>query len=643
MPPKRDSRLGPLLRVFDGMRGYVDTSSFDVVAMALVFMRASRQDLWARLREVDPGDWASQMRLFEEALEPVLDNAASTLHEWPTVPLIQTVQAVDSLVRTLGHEDAFRLILEEFGSRKERLFTPAAVAATLTGMLDLEAGSSIHDPFCRSGELLVAAGRAGHAGVRAYGEMPDGELAAIARMNVQLHEVEGEIGRRDVAQSAAGYIPRRKFARILSNPPFNDRGWTHQAHGVWHYGQPPKHNANFAWLQYAVERLEVGGRASIVMANNAAFSASRSERDIRAGMVEDGCLEALISLPPALFRGTGVPTMVWLLTPPDTKRSEILFVDASKAGQMVSRTLRELSQPEVNEIVRSVKTWRTGRPAEGHRETITSVTVPLSAVRAREYDLNPSNFLTRPYALPNPRETVPRVRQLLNSLEARQAAAREGDSQAAQAARDYFPAISAAEFPSSADWTEVRLADICDLIPGTPTEEDPEGTVPLLKPKNLLRGRLSGPTDMINAAEAQRLARYQVRSGDLLCTRTGTVGKVGLAGQEQEGWIFGTGLIRIRAKPDRSVDPEFLSFYFTSPAAADWVERNAHGTSIPNIGSKVLGSLPVVLPPPPIQRAIASTLGKLNDSITAHLRISEATAELLNALLTLLVSADPSA
>ena len=146
---------------------------------------------------------------------------------------------------------------------------------------------------------------------------------------------------------------------------------------------------------------------------------------------------------------------------------------------------------------------------------------------------------------------------------------------------------------SSADWPAVRLADLCQLVPGTPTHDAPDGSVPVLKPKNLALGRLAGPTDMLSTKEAQRLTRYQVRSGDLLCTRTGTVGRVGLASQEQDGWIFGTGLIRIRAKPQSLVDPLFLNFYFTHPAVADWIQRNARGTSIPNISSQVLGTLPV--------------------------------------------------
>jgi restriction endonuclease S subunit len=85
------------------------------------------------------------------------------------------------------------------------------------------------------------------------------------------------------------------------------------------------------------------------------------------------------------------------------------------------------------------------------------------------------------------------------------------------------------------------------------------------------------------------------------------------------------------------LDPQFLSFYFTHPAVTEWIQRNAKGTSIPNISSQVLGTLQVWLPPLSTQQAIGAALGQLNDSIAAHQRISETTAELRDALLPLLM------
>ena len=193
---------------------------------------------------------------------------------------------------------------------------------------------------------------------------------------------------------------------------------------------------------------------------------------------------------------------------------------------------------------------------------------------------------------------------------------------------------------SATTWPEVQLRDVCDLVPGTPTEDAPHGDVPVLKPRNLILGRLAGPTDMTTSALAGQLTRYRVRNGDLLCARTGSVGRVGLTAQAQEGWIFGTGLIRIRPQPDSPVDPHYLSFYFTHPAVIDWIGRNARGTSVPSISSHILGTLPVLLPPVSDQQAVAAPLVRLNESIEAHQQICETTAELRDALLSALLAGD---
>jgi type I restriction enzyme M protein len=196
-------------------------------------------------------------------------------------------------------------------------------------------------------------------------------------------------------------------------------------------------------------------------------------------------------------------------------------------------------------------------------------------------------------------------------------------------------------FSTAAGWEEASLAHICDLVPGAPTRDEPDGPVPVLKPRNLVGGRLVGPTDRTTAEEAVQRHRYQVRVGDILCTRTGSIGKVGLVEVEQEGWIFGTGLICVR--PSQQVDPDYLNLYLTHPAVVDWIIRHARGTAIPSISSRVLGTLPVSLPSLSAQQAIGQAVRVLNDKIEAHQQICDITAELRDALFPLLLSGQLSA
>jgi restriction endonuclease S subunit len=186
------------------------------------------------------------------------------------------------------------------------------------------------------------------------------------------------------------------------------------------------------------------------------------------------------------------------------------------------------------------------------------------------------------------------------------------------------------------DWREIALGDFCELIAGTSIVEDPLGTVPIVKPRNLVSGRISGPIDYASHDETSRRARYQIRDGDLLTTRTGSIGRVSLASAEQEDWLFSTGIIRIR--PDEHANALYLSLYLTHPAVKEWFATHSSGTAIPSINTSVLSMLPVALPPPAIQESIGRTLDALNQKAAAHELIRQATAELRDALLPLLLS-----
>ena len=171
------------------------------------------------------------------------------------------------------------------------------------------------------------------------------------------------------------------------------------------------------------------------MADNAASSANRRERDIRESMVTYGCVEALISLPPSLFRGTGVPATIWLLSPPDTRRDKILFIDASRAGHMASRTLRELNDAEAGEITQTLADWRSGQQPRKPSE-VSSAAVPFSEIRDRDFNLSPSVYVPATPADEGLATDLPKVRDLLDRLADEHAAARKKDADAMKSLRN---------------------------------------------------------------------------------------------------------------------------------------------------------------------------------------------------------------
>ncbi|MER7133564.1 restriction endonuclease subunit S [Streptosporangium saharense] len=182
-----------------------------------------------------------------------------------------------------------------------------------------------------------------------------------------------------------------------------------------------------------------------------------------------------------------------------------------------------------------------------------------------------------------------------------------------------------------AGWSEVLLGEVCGLVTGANVSPEASGEdVPLVKPRNIGDGRLIEEPDRITGEAAAALSRYRLAAGDVVCVRTGGIGRHALVASEHEGWLFGTGVIRLR--PER-IDSRYLNRYLSHPLVQDWLRRNAAGSAIPSISGRALGTLPVALPPIETQREIGEILGVLDEKIAVYEQISRVTAELRDTLL----------
>ncbi|MFJ9035014.1 N-6 DNA methylase [Streptomyces sp. NPDC102406] len=417
---------GALLKAVDRLsdaqterwRGGLSHADYLTVLLTLVYVRACLPEEWKRiLSESRRPQFPHSGQLLVRILARSVGRELGDAHERLLLALSQNLgdSRVCDIVRLLDdtgpvdraeHAQAGERLLSRYsdlvGRRAGDFFTPRAavdVLATLVadGSDDV---ASVHDPFVRAGELLSAAwgavaqaqGTAPRASGAGVGEHP----LALAAMNLALHGVSAaHLVPGGTTPSAGTDQERQSFDRIVTNPPFNVRLERPVEEGHWRYGSPPLHNANFDWLQYAVTRLREGGRAAVLMPDIAAFSANPSERRIRAAMVEDGAVEAVIALPAQLFTTTGIRVSVWLLRHPTGACDDILFVDASRLGSLVSRTRRELTPDETRRVLDAYRAWTAARAAgrvfagaEG-----LSRAVPVEAIREKDYVLSPAFYV----------------------------------------------------------------------------------------------------------------------------------------------------------------------------------------------------------------------------------------------------------
>lgn len=202
-------------------------------------------------------------------------------------------------------------------------------------------------------------------------------------------------------------------------------------------------------------------------------------------------------------------------------------------------------------------------------------------------------------------------------------------------------------------WQATPLEQLCTVQTGPSQVGGPEarlptgpGGVPLVRPRDLRDRRVSSSVGAVSPHAAIRLDRYRLEAGDVLVTRTGTVGRVALISPAEADWLYSGHLVRLRPRTDalQSVTPGYLVSYLESPQVRDWLLARARmSTAVPYISARQLGQLPISVPPAGIQQEIGRQLAILDDKIRVHRQIAETTAELRATLAALLLDSDTSA
>ncbi len=197
------------------------------------------------------------------------------------------------------------------------------------------------------------------------------------------------------------------------------------------------------------------------------------------------------------------------------------------------------------------------------------------------------------------------------------------------------------------EWRETSIGALCDAKV-TELQTGPFGSqlhardyvtegIPVV-PTEAIRDRRIDHSVLpkVSAEKAHELARHRLRPGDILFARRGVqaTGNIGCVRQDEDGFLCGTGAIRLRVRRDNhEVDAGFLSHVLADPAVVAWFKFHAIGATMPNLNEGIIRSFPILVPPLPEQRAIAHILGTLDDKIELNRRMNETLEAMARALL----------
>jgi type I restriction enzyme M protein len=242
-----------------------------------------------------------------------------------------------------AYEYLIKFFADSAGKKGGEFYTPGEVVRLLVQIVKPRAGNEIYDPTVGSGGFLIQS----HQYVEEQGENPNdlalygqdsnGTVWSICIMNMILHNITRfTIENGDTLEDPQildhGQI--RKFDRVLANPPFSQnysRGTLKFPSRFREWCPETGKKADLMFVQHMLASLKTDGHMATIMPHGVLFRGGK-EKLIREILINDDVIEAIISLPPGLFYGTGIPACVLVMNKNkrDALRGKVLFINADR-------------------------------------------------------------------------------------------------------------------------------------------------------------------------------------------------------------------------------------------------------------------------------------------------------------------------
>jgi type I restriction enzyme M protein len=296
------------------------------------------------------------------------------------------------------------------GSGAGQFFTPGSVVRLLVEMIEPLKGR-IMDLACGSGGMFVQSLKfvQAHGGdkndISIYGQERYEGTLRLCKMNLLLRNLSFEVKLGDSLLQDCFTQLRADYA--LMNPPFNISNWHPELlpendprlFGAKDLFTTPG-NANYMWFQTLWHHLSERGTAGVVMANGAMTTGSAGEKNVREHMIRQGMVDCIVQMPDKLFLTTGIPACIFILSrnrdgrdgEHRERKREILFIDARKLGNMVSRRLRVFTDEDLDKIADTYHQWRNIGGSYADREGFCKA-ASLEEVEANGYVLSPGRYV----------------------------------------------------------------------------------------------------------------------------------------------------------------------------------------------------------------------------------------------------------
>lgn len=351
--------------------------------------------------------------------------------------------------------DAYEYLIGKFaddaGKKGGEFYTPHEVVELIVKLIDPQPGHEIYDLTCGCGGMLVESARhikenyengtiMGKPNCKLYGQEKNLGTWAIAKLNMFLHNLDGDIKRGDTLVNPLHKDGEglQTFDRVIANPPFSIKDWWEplelnggkivgdngkernvkystdlkDPYGRFGLGVAPRTKADLAFVQHMIASTKDDGRIGVVVPHGVLFREG-DEGKIRKGMLigndefKGDLIEGVVGLPPALFFNTGIAAAVLLINKdkPAALKNKVIFVDASaEFGE--GKAMNYLRESDIKRITTEYSKAKqtlvdAGEQTEGKlSELLDSVTVDkylrvvdIAEIKQNDFNLNISRYI----------------------------------------------------------------------------------------------------------------------------------------------------------------------------------------------------------------------------------------------------------
>lgn len=267
--------------------------------------------------------------------------------------------------------DAYEYLMRHFatesGKSKGQFYTPAEVSRIMAQIIGIHeskttSNTTVYDPTCGSGSLLLKVGASAESKVTLYGQEKDSATSTLAYLNMVLHDYASH---SEIKQGNTLANPRFKTERgdlktfdfVVANPPFSDKRWSTGLDPLndpydrfKHFGIPPSKQGDYAYLLHIIRSLKSKGKGACILPHGVLFRGN-AEAEIRKNLIRKGFIKGIIGLPTNLFYGTGIPACILVLDKENAhNRKGIFMIDAS-GGFIRDGNKNKLRAQDIHKIV----------------------------------------------------------------------------------------------------------------------------------------------------------------------------------------------------------------------------------------------------------------------------------------------------